>query len=502
MLLAGSYTGLSAFPPSVAVVVRAENCSFIFGIRAIHGGHNATIHAPIVRSQPVARSSFSRVPFEAQIDGLTHDGRGVARRDGKAVFVRGALPGERVIAQPTARHRNYDEAATIEVLQASPDRVTPLCAHFGQCSGCVLQHLDAPKQIEAKQRVLLENLERIGHVTPQRVLPALTDQPWGYRRKGRLSVRYVEKKERTLVGFREDDPRFVADIQRCETVVPAIGARIGAIGAMIDTLEGKRDIAQIEFIIGDRSAGDGGGPDGSGHAALVFRNLQPLSESDQTTLIQFAKGNDLAVLLQPGGVDSVRPLWPESIALEFALPEYDVTLAFQPLDFIQINAGMNAKMIARTLELLDPKPQQRILDLFCGLGNFTLPIARRVAEVVGVEGEVGLVARARANAECNGISNARFYTADLASTLAYEPWINERFDALLLDPPRSGAEALLPQLPLKKIDRIVYVSCHPGSLVRDAGFLVRARGYKLRAAGVMDMFPHTAHVESIALFER
>ncbi len=460
----------------------------------------------------MARSSFSRDPFEAEIDGLTHDGRGVARLDGKAVFVRGALPGERVVARPTARHRHFDEASAIEVLRESADRVTPLCAHFGQCSGCVLQHLDAPKQIEAKQRVLLENLERIGHVAPQRVLPALTDQPWGYRRKGRLSVRYVEKKGRTLVGFREEDPRFVADIQRCETVVPAIGTKVGAIGVMIDMLDGKRDIAQIEFIVGDRSGADrigshkkseGDRADGDGQVALVFRNLLPLSESDQAILIAFAKANDFAVLLQSGGIDSVRPLWPEqAVALEFVMPEYDVRLAFQPLDFIQVNAGMNAKMIARTLELLDPKPDQRILDLFCGLGNFTLPIARRVAEVVGVEGEAGLVARARANAERNDIANARFYTADLASSPAYEPWINDHYDALLLDPPRSGAEALLPQLPLKKIDRIVYVSCHPGSLARDAGFLVRERGYKLCAAGVMDMFPHTAHVESIALFEK
>ncbi len=465
------------------------------------------MRAPFVRSESVARSSFSREPFEAEIDGLTHDGRGVARRDGKAVFVRGALPGERVRAQPTARHRNFDEASTIEVLQASPDRVAPLCAHFGECSGCVLQHLDAPKQIEAKQRVLIENLERIGHVMPQRVLPALTDQPWGYRRKGRLSVRYVEKKQRTLVGFRQDDPRFVADIQRCETVVPSIGLRIGAIAAMIDTLDGKRDIVQIEFIVGDRSLGDGSSGDVASHengqVALVLRHLQPLSESDRTTLIAFAQANDFAMSLQPGGVDSVHPLWPEqAVALEFVLPEYDLEVAFQPLDFIQVNAGMNAKMIALALELLDPKPHHRILDLFCGLGNFTLPIARRVAEVVGVEGEAGLVARARANAARNGIGNARFYTSDLASVLAYEPWINEHFDALLLDPPRSGAEALLPQLPLRKIDRIVYVSCHPASLARDAGFLVRERGYTLRAAGVMDMFPHTAHVESIALFER
>ena len=452
----------------------------------------------------MARSRFDRTPFEAHIDGLTHDGRGVARRDGKAVFVRGALPGERVVAQPTARHRNFDEAATVEVLQPSPERVDPRCAHFGECSGCVLQHMQASRQIEAKQNVLLENLERIGHVTPKSVLPALTDVQWGYRRKGRLSVKYVPKKERTLVGFRSEDPRFVADIQHCETVVPEIGTKIGAIGAMLDTLAGKRDIAQIEFIVGDGSEGDKSNGESGGHGqpALVFRNLQPLSDADQATLIAFAKANDFAVLLQPGGVDSVQPLWPESLALEFALPEHDVVLAFKPLDFIQVNAGMNAKMIARTLELLEPQPGQRILDLFCGLGNFTLPIARKVAEVVGVEGEAGLVARARANAERNGIANARFYTADLASSLAYEPWINERYDALLLDPPRSGAEALLPQLPLKKIDRIVYVSCHPGSLARDAGFLVRERGYRLRSAGVMDMFPHTAHVESIALFER
>ncbi len=440
---------------------------------------------------------FSRDPFEATISDLSHDGRGVARREGKAVFVRGALPDERVIAQQTAKHRHFDEASAVEVLEASPDRVVPRCAHFGQCSGCVLQHLDAGRQIEAKQTVLLENLERIGHVKPERVLLPLTDAPWGYRRKGRLSVRYVAKKERTLVGFREDDPRFVADIRHCHTVVPAIGTKIGAIAEMIDTLEGKRDIPQIEFIVGDDVTR------ADGRVALVFRHLQPLSESDRAILIEFAKASDFTVLLQPGGVDSVRPLWPEEgVALEFLLPEYDLKVAFRPLDFIQVNAGMNAKMIARALELLAPEPDQRILDLFCGLGNFTLPIARRVAEVVGVEGEAGLVARARENAQRNGIANALFHAADLASDLAHEPWMGERFDALLIDPPRSGAEALLPQLPLKKIDRIVYVSCHPGSLARDAGFLVRERGYALRAAGVMDMFPHTAHVESIALFER
>ncbi len=435
------------------------------------------------------------VEFEADIIDLSHDGRGVARSDGKAVFVRGALPGERVRAKQTARHRHFDEANAVEVLRASPDRVEPRCPHFGVCAGCVLQHLDADRQIEAKQRVLLENLERIGHVKSESVMPPLTDVQWGYRRKGRLSVRHVEKKGRTLVGFREVDARFVADIRHCDTVIPAIGDRLEQLAALVDGLEARSSIPQIEFIAGD----DGVGRD---VVALVFRHMLPLSESDRSALTAFARDAGFAVLLQSGGVDSMQPLWPETLDLAFSLADHGLTLAFQPLDFIQVNAGMNAKMINRALELLQLKPEQRVLDLFCGLGNFTLPIARKVANVVGVEGEAGLVARARANAERNGITNARFYTADLASALAYEPWIKEHFDALLLDPPRSGAEALLPQLPLKKIDRIVYVSCHPGSLARDAGFLVRERGYTLRSAGVMDMFPHTAHVESIALFER
>lgn len=441
------------------------------------------------------RRSVSLQEFDAEIVGLTHDGRGVARSDGKAVFVRGALPGERVRARQTARHRHYDEATTIQVLQASPDRVEPRCAHFGVCAGCVLQHMDAGKQIEAKQNVLMENLERIGHVKPERVLPPVIDAEWGYRRKGRLSVRHVEKKGRTLVGFREIDPRFVADIKHCDTVIPAIGERIGEIAELIDTLQAKRDIPQIEFIAGD----DGSGKD---TVALVVRHLQPLGETDRNALVAFAHRTGLAVLLQPGGVESVQSLWPESIALSFSLLEHDVTLAFKPLDFIQVNAGMNARMIERTLELLQPEPQQRVLDLFCGLGNFTLPIARRVAHIVGVEGNAGLVGRARENTRDNNIANAEFFAADLGGDLKGEPWLTQRFDALLLDPPRSGAIEVLRQLPKHTPPRIVYVSCHPGSLARDAEYLVKERGYTLNAAGVMDMFPHTAHVESIALFER
>jgi 23S rRNA (uracil1939-C5)-methyltransferase len=439
---------------------------------------------------------LDQTPFPADILDLSHDGRGVARREGgKTVFIAGALPGEQVMARQTARSRSFDEAVTVEVLQASPDRVEPRCPHFGTCGGCALQHLDESRQILAKQRVLQDNLERIGHVTPQHILPPLVDASWGYRRKGRFSVRRVEKKGKTLVGFRERDPRFVADLSECHTVIPEIGFSIQALSALIDGLDARRDLPQVEFIAGDATPDHGG-------IALVFRHLQPLSEDDRAALIDFARAHGFAIFLQPGGVDSVRALWPEDPQLSFRLAPWDVELRFRPLDFIQVNAGLNVKMIARTLELLDVQAQDRVLDLFCGLGNFTLPLARVVREVVGVEGDAGLVARARENAVHNRLENARFHAADLAQDLSGHAWMAGGFDKLLLDPPRSGADAVLRQLPMKGLERIVYVSCHPASLARDAGYLVNERGWVLRSAGVMDMFPHTAHVESIALFER
>ena len=440
-----------------------------------------------------SRNRFDRTPFQTDIVDLSHDGRGVARRDGeggKVTFVSGALPGERVVAEPTARSRHFDEARTIEVLQASPDRVQPRCPHFGVCAGCVLQHLDEGQQIVAKQRVLMDNLERIGHVTPEAILPALVGDNWGYRRKGRFSVRRVEKKDKTLVGFREQDPRFVADLSVCHTVIPQIGEKVSDLAALVEGLDGKRDIPQIEFIAGDDAI------------ALTVRHLQPLSEHDREALAAFAREHGFAIFLQPGGVESVHPLWPEVVPLSFRLPQWDVELAFRPLDFIQVNASLNQKMIEHALRLLDARPEDRVLDLFCGLGNFTLPLARGVREVVGVEGDAGLVARAKENAGRNGLANAQFFAADLTQDQRQAPWMRQGFDKLLLDPPRSGAIDVLRQLPLKKFERIVYVSCHPGSLARDAGYLVNEQGFTLKAAGAMDMFPHTAHVESIALFER
>lgn len=427
---------------------------------------------------------------EVDITNLTHDGRGVAHIDGKAVFVTGALPGERVRIALTKRSRSFDEAKVEQLLTRSPDRVEPRCIHFGTCSGCTLQHLSPTAQIAAKQRVLADNFERIGKVEPAVWLDPLTDASWGYRRKGRLSVKWVAKKDRVLVGFREVNPRFVADLSICHTLLPQVGERLVALGELVGSLDAKSQIAQIEIAAGDETV------------ALTFRNLQPLSESDRTALITFGQAHNLAILLQPGGPDSVHALWPLDIALSFRITESDIDIVFRPLDFIQVNAGMNQRMIARALELLDPQPTDVVLDLFCGLGNFTLPIARRAGSVIGVEGEAALVARARENATRNHIDNAEFLVADLAADQRDAPWVQRRHDKLLLDPPRSGAAAVLEYLPRKGTDRIVYVSCHPASLARDAGTLVTRHGFRLGAAGVMDMFPHTAHVESIALFER
>src|SRR5690606_2669224 len=321
------------------------------GARGLRSGASATIAPPQPAPTDVAR--IDQTPFELDIIDLSHDGRGVARREGgKTVFVADALPGERVLVRQTARSRSFDEATTLEVLQASPDRGVPRCAHFGVCSGCVLQHLDESRQILAKQRVLLENFERIGHVAPGAVLPPLTGGAWRYRRKGRFSVRRVEKKDRTLVGFRERDPRFVADLRECHTVVPEVAALIVPLSALVDGLQARREVPQIEFIVGDPE------PEFDG-AALVFRHLQPLGEADLAALRQFGQRHRVAIHLQPRGVDSVHALWPERPRHAFRLDPWGITLSFRPLDFIQVNARLNEVMIARALELLDLRPGER-----------------------------------------------------------------------------------------------------------------------------------------------
>lgn len=432
--------------------------------------------------------------MEAVIESLTHDGRGLTHVDGKAVFVFGALPGERVMMRLTSRQRRYDEASVVEVLEASPQRVAPRCESFGRCGGCSLQHLEPEAQIAAKQEILGDVLRRIGGLAPERWLPPLTGAHWGYRRKARLGVRWVEKKGRVLVGFRERGSAFICDSARCEVLLPEVGDRLEDLAQLIQGLSIRSRVAQIEVAQGD------------GPIVLVFRALDPPSDADLERLAMFGEQHGLQIQLQPGGVDSIQPLPGQTaVDLSYGL-ENGLRLHFRPSDFTQVNLGLNRAMIAQALDLLAAEPDESVLDLFCGLGNFTLPIARRAARVVGVEGDAGLVARAEDNARRNGIDNARFYQADLYAedplTLEGQPWRRERFDKALIDPPRSGALQVLDLLAETGVRQLVYVSCYPSTLARDAEQLVSRLGFRLVAAGAMDMFPHTAHLESMALFTR
>jgi 23S rRNA (uracil1939-C5)-methyltransferase len=436
------------------------------------------------------RGRFPSVPVAATIESLAHDGRGVSRVDGKTVFVDGALPGEHVTFVYTSKHRNFDEGRVEEVTEASPLRAEPRCAHYKVCGGCSLQHLDPAKQIDAKQEILLDNFTRIGRVSPDSVLPPMTGPHWGYRRKARLSVKYVIKKGRVLVGFREKHSSLVTEIERCEVLHPAVGLIVGELAELIGTLHARDRIAQIEVAVADNAT------------ALVFRNLDELTGDDLEKLGYFGQQHGIHVYLQPSGPDTVYPLWPVDSCLTYGFDRHDLELEFRPTDFVQINFDINQQMVDRVLTMLNLDPGHRVLDLFCGIGNFTLALAKRAKEVVGVEGDEALVRRAQANAERNHIQNARFYVCNLADDFSGAPWTREHFDAVLLDPPRAGALEVLEQTARFGVKRIVYVSCHPGTLARDAGELVNLYGYRLLEAGVMDMFPHTAHVESIALFEK
>ncbi|NOX77200.1 MAG: 23S rRNA (uracil(1939)-C(5))-methyltransferase RlmD [Gammaproteobacteria bacterium] len=434
-------------------------------------------------------------PRQAVIESLSHDGRGICHVAGKVVFVHRALPEEEVVFRYCRTRSKFDEGDVVEVIKPSPLRIEPRCAHFGVCGGCSLQHLSPEQQILHKQQRLLDNLKNIGHVQPQTVLPPLTGPAWGYRRKARLGVAFMRREQVVRVGFRERSSSFLADIKRCEVLHPSVGERIGELAALIGALSIRDKIPQIEVAVGDDNV------------ALVFRHLAELSEADLERLRAFGQEHQLIIFLQSGGPKTVSRLWPEgeesaNTQLGYRLPAHDVDMQFRPTDFTQVNAELNRQMIARTIELLDPQPEDRVLDLFCGLGNFSLPLARRAGAVVGVEGDAGLVARARENAQRNGIDNVAFHAADLNGDLPAEPWYREGFNKLLLDPPRSGAPMVVKNLPKPHASRIVYVSCDPATLARDIGTLVDQQGYTLVSAGVMDMFPHTGHVESIALLTK
>ncbi|MDX1823338.1 MAG: 23S rRNA (uracil(1939)-C(5))-methyltransferase RlmD [Thiohalomonadales bacterium] len=428
-------------------------------------------------------------PQAASIESLTHDGRGVARIADKTVFIDGALPGEDVLFRYTRARSNYDEGEVLEIKVASPHRVTPACEFFNSCGGCSLQHLDPAEQIRIKQGILVENLSRIGKVQAEALLPPLTGPIWGYRQKARLGVRYVHKKGRVLVGFREKHSAFLADMTHCKILNPLIGERLEDLSQLIRQLSCYKHIAQLEVAVGDEGV------------ALIFRHLVDLTDADKQRLIEFGQNSEFQIYLQPGGPGSVILLWPERASLSYRLPAYDVTLAFQPNDFTQVNTAINQAMIGRALELLDPQATDQVLELFCGLGNFSLPLARQVHRVSAVEGDAALIERARQNAQHNGIDNVDYHVANLMENVSGSPWLRQRhYDKVLLDPPRSGALEMLPHLAALQAQRLVFVSCNPATLARDAGILVNDYGYRLVKAGVMDMFPHTAHVESIALF--
>jgi 23S rRNA (uracil1939-C5)-methyltransferase len=426
---------------------------------------------------------------EADIVDLAHDGRGVARIDGKAVFVDGALPGERVRLRVFKRRRQLDEAGLVDVLIAAPDRVVPVCAHFGVCGGCSLQHLSAPAQLAAKERQLLDNLQRIGRVRPERVLPPLRGPAFAYRRRARLGVKYVHKKGRVLAGFREREKPYLADLQRCEVLQEPLATLPKDLAALVETLAIREKIPQVEVSAGDAAT------------ALVFRALEAPGPEDIEKIAAFGARQGLQIFLQTGGLDSVQPVGLDYPPLTYAVDGGRIAIEFGPVDFIQINREINSSMVAAALELLAPTMNDTALDLFCGLGNFTLPLARRTARVVGVEGDAALVAKAGRNAVRNGIGNAAFFKENLFEPAQFGPWANERYDLVLLDPPRAGAAALLARMAHWRPRRLVYISCHPGSLARDAENLVYTLGFKLTCAGVMDMFPQTTHVESIAVFE-
>jgi 23S rRNA (uracil1939-C5)-methyltransferase len=431
------------------------------------------------------------------ITALDQEGRGVARREGKVVFVEGALVGERVAIEIAREKSSYAVARAAEIERASPARMEPPCSYFGTCGGCSLQHLDPAAQVAMKQRVLEDALWHIGRVRAEELLAPVHGLPWGYRHRARFSVRDVARKGGVLVGFHERKSSFVADMKSCLVVPARISALLLPLRALIESLSIRDRVPQIELAIGEGSQ-DSGTVD-----ALVLRVLAPPSDADLRELTAFESQRGVRLYLQPAGTDSVRPLQTPAPELSYSLPDFAVTLAFGPTDFTQVNAALNRVLVRRAIALLDPVPGERIVDFFCGVGNFTLPIARRGANVIGVEGSRTLVERARANAERNGLaSRARFDVANLFEASVEKIAVLGDFDKALFDPPREGAIALVKALPAQGVGRLVYVSCNPATLARDAAVLVHQRGYALVAVGVANMFPHTTHVESIALFTR
>jgi 23S rRNA (uracil1939-C5)-methyltransferase len=426
----------------------------------------------------------------AVVESLTHDARGVARIEGKATFIEGALPGERVRFRYHNKLPRFDTGEILEVLEPSADRVAPPCRYFGACGGCSLQHLAPEAQVRAKQQVLADALDHVGRVRPDRWLPPIIGPALGYRRRARFGVRHVPSKGGVLVGFRERRNSYITPLQTCLTLDPRLALLLAPLRSVVSALSRPDCIPQIEVVAGDEAL------------AIVVRHLERLSADDGELLRDFARAHGITVYVQPGGTETIAALWPLSpAALSYALPEFNLRLIFAPSDFIQVNTAVNRSLVAHAVALLQLQPTDRVLDLFCGLGNFTLAAARRSGQVLGIEVEAGLIERARTNATLNRLENAEFRTENLYDAHPGS-WARERFEKVLLDPPRAGAMEAIKAFSTVSPARIVYVSCDPATLARDSAYLVTVLGYRLEAAGIADMFPHTSHVESIALFTR
>ncbi|KAA9133264.1 23S rRNA (uracil(1939)-C(5))-methyltransferase RlmD [Marinihelvus fidelis] len=430
-------------------------------------------------------------PFEAEVTALDGHGAGLATHNERQLRVWGGLPGERVMARHLFGRRFRGQAETLEVLEASARRVTPRCPYFGTCSACAFQHLHDDDQLAFKQQRLFTMLDEAGAGAPESPLAPLSAGRWHYRRKARLSVRDVPAKGRVLVGFRERDGRFVMDMNECHTLADPVASRLPAISELVGELEARAQLPQIEASCGDSEC------------ALVFRHMEPLSDNDLDRLQRFEADTGLRVYLQSKGPETVTPLVEGPSRLSYTLPAHDIEMVFEPLDFVQVNGELNRSMIDQALSLLELSASDRVLDLFCGLGNFTLPLARHCDHVVGLEGAESLVGRARDNAKRNGIDNVDYHAVDLYADPASVEWpVTGAFDAVLLDPPRPGAGPLLERVAATGARRLLYVSCNPETLASDARELIQVHGYRLATAGIMDMFPQTAHIEAMALFEK
>jgi len=432
------------------------------------------------------------LPQLTQIKGLSHDGRGIGMINQKTAFIAGALPGETVECQITHQRNQYIEAQVLNVLEASTTRTTPACPHFGVCGGCSLQYMTTDAQLALKLQTVLEQLKHFGNVIPLNIMPPLQAQPFGYRRKARLGVRYVFKKNKLLIGFREKSSRYLADLNQCLVLHPMIGERFEQLRELISSLDSSQHIPQIEVAIGDETV------------ALVFRHLQDLSDRDQQAIIEFAKIYNFQIYLQPNPPAPVTKLWPNDAIdrLSYSLPNENLEFLFHPLDFTQINLEINRLMIGQALNWLALNKNDHVLDLFCGIGNFTLPMARHAEQVIGIEGSELMVERAKENARHNGIENVEYYAANLAQPTLSAAWLAKKHHKILLDPPRAGAKEVLPLIASVNAQRILYVSCNPATFARDAGELVHTYHYQLKKIGIMNMFPHTSHIETMAVFDK